>query len=80
MNIQQLIGELKRLDVNPRSYSIGKMTQLGEDYTVLQVNDGWEVFYNERGNKNTLKVFDTEDEACRAFLQIVLEDPTTRKK
>ena len=79
MDTRQLLVELREKDVNPRSFSIGTLTQLGEDYTILHGPDGWEVFYNERGNKNMLEVYPTEDAACRALLQRVLEDPTTRR-
>ncbi len=79
MDIKQLLIDLEAKNVNPRAFSIGTMTQLGEDYTILQGPGGWEVFYNERCNKNMLEVFATEDEACRALLQRVLEDPTTRR-
>lgn len=80
MDATQVLRELQANDVNPGAYSIGAMSQTGEDYTLLEGPDGWEVFYNERGTKNSLKVFATEDEACRAFLKQVLEDPTTRTR
>ena len=80
MNIDELVCELKGHGVRPGAYSIGKMTEVGDEYTMLRSSDGWEVFYNERGNKNGLAVFETEDEACRVLLLEILEDPTTRMR
>ncbi len=79
MDTCELLAALKAHGVRPGAYSIGTMTQLGESYTILLGPDGWEVFYNERGNKTSRQVYPTEDAACRALLQFVLEDPTTRR-
>lgn len=31
----------------------------------------WQTYYSERGEKNSLKVFDSEDEACNFFFDWV---------
>lgn len=40
---------------------------------------GWHLQLNERGNFVVNEEFDSEDSACRRFLQIVLSDPTYRR-
>lgn len=33
----------------------------------------WEVYYSERGRKSGLRTFDSEDEACSYFIDIMRE-------
>lgn len=36
-----------------------------ESYCIAKRGNNWEVYYSERGTKTDLKIFDTEDEACK---------------
>lgn len=36
-----------------------------ESYCIEKRGNNWEVYYSERGTKTDLKIFDTEDEACK---------------
>jgi hypothetical protein len=38
----------------------------------------WITYYYERGKKEGVREFGSEDEACNYFLDWVLKDPTTR--
>jgi len=38
--------------------------------------DYWATYYSERGGWHGLKRFGSEDEACRSFLAMLLNDPT----
>ncbi len=51
-----------------------------ETYKLEQDNDGWSVYYSERGIKRGLKKFSTESEACDYFLKTVTNDSTTQCK
>jgi hypothetical protein len=81
MQIDQLQDKLDLEGVSPRSYSFTD-DDIGEVYRIAEINDmlglGWEVYYSERGNKNSLLVFRTESEACDYFLDMILPDSTTR--
>lgn len=44
-----------------------------EAYCINQNRDKWEVYYSERGQKSGLKIFDTEDEACKYFYRVLIE-------
>ena len=50
-----------------------------EAYSLQRRGDEWVTFYAERGYENALEVFATEADACRRLLDIVLDDPTTRR-
>ena len=39
----------------------------------------WVVRRDDRGEEGLVKVFDSEDEACREYLWIVLSEPTYRR-
>lgn len=42
-----------------------------EAYCINKIEGYWEVYYSERGQKSSLKVFQTESEACEYFLNIL---------
>ena len=44
---------------------------LGDTITLNRTNQGWEVYFSERGQKENLRTFRTEDEACRYFLAFI---------
>jgi hypothetical protein len=50
---------------------------LEDTVTLNRTQDGWEVYYSERGKKNNVRPFTTEDEACRHFLAFISRDGRT---
>ena len=70
MDINNLEMELDRLNIPKNSYSL-KGGFPNESYCIAQNNGKWEVYYSERGNKTSLKTFDSEDSACQNFLSTV---------
>jgi hypothetical protein len=84
MNRNDLRAALEKERINPRWYSIGGITEPPiEEQCVLEEDKGkWLVYYLERGHKTSLRVFESEDEACRYFLDWILDtdDPHLRLK
>jgi len=70
MNIKELKLELDKLCIPKDAYClIGGFPN--ESYCLTQNNEIWEIYYSERGNKTGLKIFVTEDSACKYFLDIL---------
>lgn len=46
-----------------------------EAYSLNLSEDGWEVYYSERGNKTGLKVFTSEERACDYLFSILKDTP-----
>ena len=70
MNISQLKTQLEEAGFRRDAYSL-KGGLPNEAYCLNKLSDKWEVYYSERGQKTNLKVFDSEDEACRYFYSIL---------
>lgn len=64
MNKEKLEKALEKLKIPKSFYSLNG--DLLPDRIVLNKNyDKWEVFYfDERGNRDNLKIFDSEKKAC----------------
>jgi len=57
---------IERIPAN--SYWLDEDTPcVGEVYCLAKNKDNWEVYYSERGQKSSLKIFNNEDEACDYF-------------
>jgi hypothetical protein len=50
---------------------------LDDTVTLNRTEDGWEVYYSERGKKYNVRTFTTEDEACRYFLAFISRNGST---
>lgn len=76
MNIIDLKTKLDELGVRPDSYSL--TGSAGNECYVLSQEGSkkWSVFYSERGQRSCLETFGSEDEACRALLKELEDDPT----
>ena len=72
MNLSKLEKELINIHAPKDMYSL-KGGLPNEAYTINNTGDTWEVYYSERGSKTNLKVFDSEGEACRYFLEMIKE-------
>jgi len=80
VDIAELKARLDQAGINKRAYSFdGDLPD--ERYVLSQEpNEIWEVYYSERGNKNELRLFFSESDACQFFLDLLVKDPTTRRK
>ena len=45
-----------------------------EAYCLDGTGAGWQVYYSERGNKNSIASFDNESEACQFFLELIRKE------
>jgi hypothetical protein len=79
MKVPELRRALAALGVQRRAVSIDGVEVAEEQYRLERDGSFWAVYYYERGNKNELRHFAGEEEACEHFLRIVRNDPTTRK-
>lgn len=73
LSMQDLPGRLDNLGVPKIYYSIGGLDG-PERYTIKQEDAIWEVYYFERGNKNVLRQFHNEHDACVYFLEFIQSD------
>ena len=72
MTVTELGKKLIDEDIPTMHYSL-KGGMPGDLYC-LGFNDGkWEVYYSERANKNKLKIFDNESDACEYFYTWLIE-------
>lgn len=78
----ELVTILEREQIDPRFYSIYGLTKppIVEQCVLGREGNKWVVYYFERGERSSLRVFNTEDEACRYFLDWILSDPYFRLK
>ena len=80
MTLTELKSALAEAGVSEDAYYLGNSLGLGECYCLARTGSCWETYYSERGEKIGVRHFESEDDACRYFLQKILSDPTTRKK
>jgi hypothetical protein len=50
-----------------------------EQYVLALVQDGWSVYYSERGLRSAEMTFAREEEACDELFRRLVRDPTTRR-
>jgi hypothetical protein len=67
MNLYQLELVLQKSKIPKDAYSL-KGGLPNEQFCISHENGKWEVYYSERGNKTSLKIFDFEEIACNYFL------------
>lgn len=68
MKIRELDFFLKRKGVDKNAYSLqGGLPS--EKLCLGNVNDKWEVYYSEHGEKSDLELFDSEEVACERFVK-----------
>jgi hypothetical protein len=69
--------------IDPHSYGLDgpaglRVEDREERYFMEETSSGWSVYYWERGLHSGEQAFDSEDEACRYLLDLLLRDRTTR--
>ncbi len=72
MNIKQLEKEIDKLGIDKRNCRIGDRGYYDGRFNLIYHDNGkWEIFYGERGLKKDQSVYDSESEACKAFLGLL---------
>ncbi|WP_065753818.1 hypothetical protein [Bradyrhizobium paxllaeri] len=79
MDIAELQRILSDRGVRSRAFSIEGIGADDEQYRLERDGVVWRTYYCERGNLNAVHEFPDEDEACRYFLEMLLNDPTTQR-
>lgn len=69
--------ELERRAIPSFAYGIGR--DENEAYCLVPQDDGWHVYYSERGKRNAEAVFDSESAACGELLRRLLNDETLQR-
>ena len=70
MNVSELEKELKALGVPSDYYSILLGGTPNECLCLVKTNsETWQVYYSERGEKNGIREFETEQDACLYMLK-----------
>ena len=72
MNISQLLSILDAAEIDPRSYGLLQGSN-DDGLYLLKVGSRWELFFSERGHRYDVLTYESEDEACVAFLQRIME-------
>lgn len=80
MNMPELKKKLGELGIRDRAYLLGTGVGAMDQFVLEPDGNEWIVYYDERGEKNDLRRFATEAEACEHLLQWLLRDPTTRER
>ena len=63
---------LQRLGVPDSVYTVAR--EKNETYCLVEESDGWHVFYSERGNRNSERVFVSEAAASDELVRLVTND------
>lgn len=72
MKIEQLEFKLKKLGIDKNNYRIGERGYYDGRFNLIRHDNGkWEIFYGTRGVKKDQSVYDSESEACEAFLELL---------
>jgi hypothetical protein len=70
ISIAQLAGFVETLGISPHTFRIASHDLYGDGLLLRYYdNVGWAVYCLERGAQYNLSIFQSEDEACRHFLQ-----------
>ncbi len=64
MTIPELRNKLKKEDIPENMYSLLIGGFPNEAFCLIKTENGWEVYYSERGKKRGIKQYASESEAC----------------
>ncbi|MCY0911381.1 hypothetical protein IV454_00835 [Massilia antarctica] len=74
-NRLKLIRALQAAGVRPSAYSVSGAEDLA--LCLENVDGKWEVFYSEKGERNHIKQFSSESDACTYMYQELMADKTS---
>ena len=69
MTVEELKKQLDAIGVPDDLYSLLIGGFQNEAYCLIKNEDGWEVYYSERGEKSDIQQFASESEACEYMLE-----------
>jgi hypothetical protein len=69
MVVEELKKRLDQIGVSDDLYSLLIGGFPNEAYCLIKNEDGWEVYYSERGQKSDVQQFENESEACEYLLE-----------
>jgi len=78
MNIKELKEKFENENINSFSYNF-EYEYLREGYFLLKDDLGWEVFYQERGEKSKHRWFELESDACEYLGYLVFSGELVNK-
>ena len=70
--VMDVESRLQELGVPESVYSVAR--ERNETYCLVEETDGWHVFYSERGNRNSERVFVSEPAASDELVRLVTND------
>lgn len=80
MDIDQLESELESWDIDPRNINLNDRAAYDGCFNIICRKDGkWEIFYGDRGQKTLYSIYDSEEQACLAFINLLRENKNTEK-
>jgi hypothetical protein len=68
MEKSELLKKLIKLNIHPKFYSIGEEIKDNAENIEKRSNGSFLVYYLERGEKNNLKIFGSEEEALEELI------------
>ena len=69
MTVEELKKKLDKLNIQQDLYSLMIGGFPNEAYCLIKNENGWEVYYSERGQKSDIQQFASESEACEYLLE-----------
>ena len=80
MDIDQLESELENWDIDPQNINLNGPAVYDGCFNLIRCKDGkWEIFYGSLGKKTLHSIFDSEEQACLAFIKLLQENKNTEK-
>ena len=73
MNLTFLTQRLADMGIREDFYSLSGGRE-DDTFCIVQTQNGWEVYYSERGERSNLKFFTEEEEACDYFFRLITSD------
>ncbi len=69
MTVEEIKKRFNEIGVPDDLYSLLIGGFPNEAYCLIKNEDGWEVYYSERGQKSDVQQFENESEACEYLLE-----------
>ncbi len=64
MTVEELKRRLNEMNIPEDMYSLMIDGYPNESFCLIKTDNGWEVYYSERGQKSSAREFSSESEAC----------------
>jgi hypothetical protein len=81
MDVEELRAVVLRRGIRTSAVRLGNdAIDAAEYYCISKEGEGWAVYYYERGNRNGLRLFHSESDACSHLLSVLEKDRTVWSK